>query len=629
MKWSVEGQSPDYLAVTRMATLSPRVVSTILDCIHLEPGMRVLDVGCGSGEYVFRLGHQVRGVDFVGLEYDGDFVDLANKRAAGEDDPLYEPVDPNNTYTFLQGDGLHLPFLDGAFDAVISHTYLTAISDYQGALAEMIRVCKPGGQVSSVTNLNSNFGGTGGFKLFPPVVDSSMSALVTKIDALKRSMSYIDMGSGVPTHKVQRLFAHLCLDEVAAMPLGQYFCLSDAATTPEDYKRYVELLYRIECNDVARMRKTPACCEQTTEEEWETYLAFAEMRRDYLLSIQGANQEWTWFGGAALLVWGTVPQEGLTHLCATIAAEREEADKCRQEALAQGLIVNERLVQAGPGRVCRVQLEIEGAVSDDAAASDDANDDAAAKTKNPKSHKFKKGKRRAKKERKKNHVRKKTASTETSAGQDADQGAGQVAGQTAGKDAGQVAGQGVGQDAENGSKAVDYAAFLKGARLVGAAQDASTTDPKTPRIVGATQNASTTDPKTPRIVNASGFNPSLAFEEAYEIALGKNSEKRAHCEAAEKTVWDALKAGKLLSSPLAYGETYDIDLMWDTLAETMELGWGVYFFDVTANVDLPAVFCEVHANGYRHQAVAAHPDRDVAIMRSLSRALAKTAPPFL
>lgn len=584
-----------------MATLSPRVVSTILDCIHLEPGMRVLDVGCGSGEYVFRLGHQVKGVDFVGLEYDGDFVDLANKRAAGEDDPLYEPVDPNNTYTFLQGDGLHLPFPDGAFDAVISHTYLTAISDYQGALAEMIRVCKPGGQVSSVTNLNSNFGGTGGFKLFPPVVDSSMSALVTKIDALKRSMSYIDMGSGVPTHKVQRLFAHLCLDEVAAMPLGQYFCLSDAATTPEDYKRYVELLYRIECNDVARMRKTPACCEQTTEEEWETYLAFAEMRKDYLLSMQGTNQEWTWFGGAALLVWGTVPQEGLTHLCATIAAERKEADKCRQEALARGLVVNERLVQAGPGRVCRVQLEIEGAANVDAAtndvaASDAANDDAAAKAKNPKPNKFKKGKRRAKKERKKNHARKKTASTETSAERDT----GQVAGQTAGK------------VAENGSKAVDYAALLKDARLVGGAQDTSTTDPKTPRIV-----------------NASGFNPSLAFEEAYEIALGKNSEVRAHCEAAEKTVWDDLKAGKLLSSPLAYGETYDIDLMWDTIAETMELGWGVYFFDVTANVDLPAVFCEVHANGYRHQAVAAHPDQDVAIMRSLSRALAKTAPPFL
>ena len=609
MKWSVEGQSPDYLAVTRMATLSPRVVSIILDCIHLEPGMRVLDVGCGSGEYVFRLGHQVKGVDFVGLEYDGDFVDLANKRAAGEDDPLYEPVDHNNTYTFLQGDGLHLPFPDGAFDAVISHTYLTAIPDYQGALAEMIRACKPGGQVSSVTNLNSNFGGTGGFKLFPPVVDSSMSALVTKIDALKRSMSYIDMGSGVPTHKVQRLFAHLCLDEVAAMPLGQYFCLSDAATTPEDYKRYVKLLYRIECNDVARMRKTPACCEQTTEDEWETYLAFAEMRKDYLLSMQGTNQEWTWFGGAALLVWGTVPQEGLTHLCATIAAEREEADKCRLEALARGLIVNERLVQAGPGRVCRVQLEIEGAAgNEDATGSVDAANDDTTKAKNPKPNKFKKGKRRAKKERKKNHARKKAASTETSAGQDAGQGAGQVAGQATGQAAGQAAGQG----AKNGSRTVDYAAFLKDARLVGAAQD-------TP----------TTDPKTPRIVNASGFNPSLAFEEAYEIALGKNSEERTHREAAEKTVWDALKAGKLLSSPLAYEETYDIDLMWDTLAETMELGWGVYFFDVSANVDLPAVFCEVHAKGYRHQAVAAHPDRDVAIMRSLSRALAKTAPPFL
>lgn len=514
MKWSVEGQSPEYLAVTRMVTLSPRVVSMILDHVHLEPGMRVLDVGCGSGEYVFRLGRQVKGIDFVGLDYDQGFVDLANERVAGRADALFEPIDPQNTYVFLQGDGLRLPFADGAFDAVISHTYLTAIPDYQGALAEMIRVCKPGGQVSSITNLNSNFGGTGGFNLFPPVVDASICNLVSRVADLKREMSYIDMGSGVPTHKVQRLFAHLCLDEVSAVPLGQYFCLSDAQTTREDYERYVNLLYRIECADVARMRETPACAKVLDAQDWDDYLSFAEMRRDALLDMRGKNQEWTWFGSAALLVWGRVPESGLLSLCESIAEEREPVEALRGRAADDGLRVSERVAQAGPGRVCRVRLAVEGEASP----------------------------RKGSKKRKKR----------------------------------------------------------KGAGLA-----------------------------RTRVVEASGFNPSLALEEAYAEVLGIGAGEQKRCRAIEKAAKKARSKGKLKLRSLPDDDIYSLDLMWDTVAEALELGWGVAFSESKPVDGYAVVCCEVTVGGERKRAFAAHLDRDVAIQRALSRALAKFAPPFL
>lgn len=357
MDWSIDGQNPDFLAATRMATLSPRVVSQILEKLPLRPGMRVLDVGCGSGEYVFRLGQQVEGVTFVGLEYDPAFVQFANLRAQGKLDGPYELLNLSNTYAFVQGDGLDLPFEDFSFDAVISHTYLTAIPDYVAALGEMCRVCKPGGIVSSVTVLGDDFGGVGRVQLMPWMMNPDDAAFSAKVEALaKSSDAGMNLTAGIPPKKVPVTFAWIGLEEVTALPLGQYFCLSDAETAPWDYERYVQLLYAMELRKIDQLRAIPESEGGLTPQEWQAYEQMAADRRDDLMRMQGNNHEWDWFASAALLVCGRVPDCGMAEVAEVLSDETLPARSLREAVQSTGVAIDENYKQLGPGRCCYVEL---------------------------------------------------------------------------------------------------------------------------------------------------------------------------------------------------------------------------------------------------------------------------------
>ena len=92
----------------------------------VEPGMEVLDVGCGTGNAAIpaaRLGARV-----TGLEPWGELLAIARERAA---DAMVE-VD------WVVGDPAELPFADDSFDRVIS--VLADGSDR--VVDEMRRVCR-------------------------------------------------------------------------------------------------------------------------------------------------------------------------------------------------------------------------------------------------------------------------------------------------------------------------------------------------------------------------------------------------------------------------------------------------------------------------------------------------------
>lgn len=79
-------------------------VAFLVDELGLEPGMRVLDVGCGPGRHAHALGR--RGIAVHGVDISERFVALARHEA------------PEGV-TFERLDARHLAF-DGAFDAAIS-----------------------------------------------------------------------------------------------------------------------------------------------------------------------------------------------------------------------------------------------------------------------------------------------------------------------------------------------------------------------------------------------------------------------------------------------------------------------------------------------------------------------------
>ena len=103
-----------------------RLISKWIDL----PGTRILDAGCGAGEYVeamCRAGAQAQGIEYVEAK-----IDQWNARHPGDG-------------RVVRGDLACLQFDDGTFDAVLLNEVLEHVPDDRLALNEIARVLKPGG----------------------------------------------------------------------------------------------------------------------------------------------------------------------------------------------------------------------------------------------------------------------------------------------------------------------------------------------------------------------------------------------------------------------------------------------------------------------------------------------------
>jgi ubiquinone/menaquinone biosynthesis C-methylase UbiE len=97
-------------------------------------GLRLLDLGCGTGRHAVRLA--ARGVNVTAC----DFSDGMLKRARGK--PGAELVQ-----WVVHDLQRPLPFADGAFDIVLSALVLDHVRDVGAFLREAARVCRRGGRV--------------------------------------------------------------------------------------------------------------------------------------------------------------------------------------------------------------------------------------------------------------------------------------------------------------------------------------------------------------------------------------------------------------------------------------------------------------------------------------------------
>ncbi|HEU4842605.1 MAG TPA: class I SAM-dependent methyltransferase [Ilumatobacteraceae bacterium] len=115
--------------------------SSRLVALGLRPGARVLDAGAGFGRHAFDLARQ--GARVVALDW-------SDEEVTGTKDTFAAMVDageiPAERYAgVLRGDATRLPFAAQSFDAVVTSEVLEHIPDDTGALAELVRVLKPGG----------------------------------------------------------------------------------------------------------------------------------------------------------------------------------------------------------------------------------------------------------------------------------------------------------------------------------------------------------------------------------------------------------------------------------------------------------------------------------------------------
>jgi SAM-dependent methyltransferase len=131
--FAVAGDAYDRFMGRYSRELAPRLI----EFAGVEPGMRVLDVGCGPGPLAERLA-SLAGSELVGAADPSEpFVAACAERVPGAD--------------VRRADAEELPWRDGAFDAVLAQLVVNFMRDADLGVAEMRRVVRPAGIVAACT----------------------------------------------------------------------------------------------------------------------------------------------------------------------------------------------------------------------------------------------------------------------------------------------------------------------------------------------------------------------------------------------------------------------------------------------------------------------------------------------
>ena len=133
--------------VDKLTPLTKQGYQLILDTGHITPGMSVLDIGCGPGN--FTADYAGIGADVIGIDLAPKMIQIARERF------------PN--VQFQTADIESLPFESAYFDTVVSGYVTHHLARPEIAFREVSRVLKPGGSFIFVTPVQESQKGFGSF----------------------------------------------------------------------------------------------------------------------------------------------------------------------------------------------------------------------------------------------------------------------------------------------------------------------------------------------------------------------------------------------------------------------------------------------------------------------------------
>ncbi|MFP5373255.1 MAG: class I SAM-dependent methyltransferase, partial [Actinomycetes bacterium] len=132
-----EACAQSYEAVLVPALLGPWA-EDLVDAVGVRPGQRVVDVGTGTGAVARAAARRIGDAgEVTGFDINPHMLTIARRVSAGSV--------PAIRYDVAAADAPPLP--DGAADAVLCQQALQFVPDPSAALAELHRVCAPGGRI--------------------------------------------------------------------------------------------------------------------------------------------------------------------------------------------------------------------------------------------------------------------------------------------------------------------------------------------------------------------------------------------------------------------------------------------------------------------------------------------------
>lgn len=103
---------------------------------RVHPNAQVLSVGCGPGVLLNAVSELHPSIQATGVDISADRIQEAVRRHRA-----------NRQLQFRRGDAQAMPLPSNAFDLVYSRMLLQYLPEKAKAVAEMVRVCRPGGTV--------------------------------------------------------------------------------------------------------------------------------------------------------------------------------------------------------------------------------------------------------------------------------------------------------------------------------------------------------------------------------------------------------------------------------------------------------------------------------------------------
>jgi demethylmenaquinone methyltransferase/2-methoxy-6-polyprenyl-1,4-benzoquinol methylase len=108
----------------------------VAELAAVAPGVRALDLCCGTGDIAFALAR--RGAETTGLDFSPQMLEVAASRHFKF---------PSSNLKFMQGDAQQIPFPNNSFDIVTVGYGLRNLASWERGLDEMFRVAQPGARL--------------------------------------------------------------------------------------------------------------------------------------------------------------------------------------------------------------------------------------------------------------------------------------------------------------------------------------------------------------------------------------------------------------------------------------------------------------------------------------------------